>query len=68
MKLKAAVLIGSIALTTFGIYWFYNSASSPTSNPFFDGPDKALIHNHFMIEDRKEGRVPYERLQSAKYA
>jgi photosystem II stability/assembly factor-like uncharacterized protein len=66
MKLKAGILIGIVALTTFCIYWFYYSSSSPASNPFFDGPDRALVHNHFMIEDRQLGRVPYERLQDAK--
>ena len=31
-----------------------------------DGPDKAFIHNTYMLLDRKTGRVPYERLNDPK--
>lgn len=33
---------------------------------FLDGPDRALIHNSYMMRDPNENRVPYERLLSVK--
>jgi hypothetical protein len=62
------ILIGVIGIFSliggFYLAYFYQSEAYEleTVSELFDGPDKSLRHNYYMIEDRKEGRVPFERL------
>jgi hypothetical protein len=61
--------ISLTALCIFAVSWCIWSNQKEVieqKSDFFDGPDKALAHNYYMIQDRKEKRIPYERLQDAR--
>lgn len=45
---------------------FPNDRIKYNSIEFLDGPDRALIHNSYMMRDPNENRVPYERLIKVK--
>jgi hypothetical protein len=66
MKWKIIGLVVFMVSAT-GIY--YGVISNRKTSPelfFFDGPDKAMIHNFYMIQDRQARRIPYERLLEAR--
>jgi hypothetical protein len=61
-------LLYTLPLVALGaIVWSLNTPDMPETKPLsFDGPDKALVHNTRMMEDRQLGRVPMERLHDAR--
>ncbi|HYC84435.1 MAG TPA: T9SS type A sorting domain-containing protein [Chryseosolibacter sp.] len=64
------VVVASVILGWFSAITLI-SIKSPVSETkeaslAVDGPDKAHLLNYWMIHDRAEGRIPYERLHHAK--
>ena len=67
--MKALLALLSVLCVSIALYVYLGDNSIKNeveSSYFFDGPDKALIQNMYMIQDPKEKRVPYERLRIAR--
>lgn len=60
------VLVFMITLVVFQLDIFPNNGIISNSIEYLDGPDRALIHNSYMMRDPYENRVPYERLLKVK--
>lgn len=55
-----------ISIAIFRLDIFPNDSIEQPIIQFLDGPDRALIHNSYMLRDPNEDRVPYERLLRIK--